>query len=102
VCRLFDLGSNVDADSNVGAIVLTVGDLSGGADLQLAVHRRVLVDSEGQGARSAWLLILGNRRLGRHGESERILVDGGNLSRHGLRLWRRLLTFLRLMPVGRR
>jgi len=93
----------VDADSNVGAVVLTVGDVSRGADFQLAVYRGVLVDGEGHGARSArLLLILGNRRPGRHSESERILVDRGNLSRHGLRLWSSLLTLLRLLRVGRR
>ena len=101
VCRS-DLGSHVDADSNVGAIVLTVGDVCRGTDFQLAVYRGVLVNGEGHGARSAWLLILGNRGLGRHGESERTLLDGGNLPRHGLRLCRSLLTLLRLMRVGRR
>jgi hypothetical protein len=104
VCRSYGLGSNVDADSNVGAIVLTVGDVSRGADFQRAVYSRVLVNGEGHGARRAWwlLLILGNRRPGRDRESERILVDGGNLSRHGLRLWGSLLTLLSLLRVGRR
>ena len=54
------LGSNVDADSNVGAIVLTVGDVSRGAHFQLAVYSRVLVNGEGHGARSVWLRFLGN------------------------------------------
>jgi hypothetical protein len=100
VCRS-DLGSHVDADSNVGAIVLTVGDVCRGTDFQLAVYRGVLVNGEGHGA---WLLlrILGNRGLGRDCESKRTLVDRGNLSRHGLRLWGSLLTLWSLMRVSRR
>jgi len=100
VGRSCGLGSNVDADRNIGAIVLTVGDVSRGTDFQLAVYSRVLVNGEGHGARSAGLLFLGNRRLGRDSESEGILVDRGNLSRHGLRLWGSLLTLLSLLRIG--
>ena len=38
--------ADVNADRHVAAAILTISDISIGADLQLAVHRRVLVDEE--------------------------------------------------------
>jgi hypothetical protein len=52
-CFLDESGSNADADGNVVAIGLSVGNVSAGTDFQLAVNGRVLIDGERHGFRTS-------------------------------------------------
>ena len=78
--RVRELRGNADANRKVGAFFLAIRYIGVGANFEAAIYGRILIDHEGHGLGSAWILLqVLSLRLS-HGESERSLLHRSNLS----------------------